>query len=179
MLNREDTKKIESDPESEKTCSNPKQRFMEPPDKLPMPDTACGKMVLSAQLFRTRKPDEYKYGKFHGSSTDNMIGPMTQIHNITENKVTFKSIIMYPDSQLFPDLFNKHKQAAEMTELYTRGVFITDDFMDMIPSYLSFFKGVVDSDDLPLNVPREILQQHKLLKVIKKTLVVKTLNMIK
>jgi hypothetical protein len=107
---REDTKKRESDPESDNPCSSPKQRFMEPPDKLPKPDTACGKMVLCAQLFRTRKPDEYKkgeYGKFHGSSTDNMIGPMTQIHNIAENEVTSKSLIIYPDSQP-PDLFNKH-----------------------------------------------------------------------
>jgi HSP90 family molecular chaperone len=123
---------------------------MEPPDKLHMPDMACGKMVLCAQLFRTRKPDEYKkgeYDKSYGSTTDNMIGPMTQIHNIAENKVTIKSLIIYPHSQP-PDLFNKHEQAAEMTKLYTRGVFVTNDFMDMMPSDHISIKSVPMSPDL-------------------------------
>lgn len=58
-------------------------------------------------------------------------------------------------------------------------MFITDDFQDMLPKYLSFIRGIVDSDDLPLNVSREMLQQHKLLKVIKRKLVRKVLDMLK
>jgi len=60
-----------------------------------------------------------------------------------------------------------------------RRVFISDDFQEMMPNYLSFIQGVVDSDDLPLNVSRETLQQHKLIKVIKKKLVRKALDMLK
>jgi len=129
----------------------------------------------------TRKPDEIEqgeYDEFYKSITKDKNGPMTQTHFIAEGEVTFKSLLFVPNSQP-SEQFNKYGQAAENIKLYVRRVFITDDFKDMMPSYLSFVKGVVDSDDLPLNVSRETLQQHKLLKVIKKKLVRKTLDMIK
>merc|ERR1712106_1009277 len=118
----------------------------------------------------TRKPDvieQGEYDEFYKSITKDKNGPMTQTHFIAEGEVTFKSLLFVPNTQP-SEQFNKYGQAAENIKLYVRRVFITDDFKDMMPSYLSFVKGVVDSDDLPLNVSRETLQQHKLLKVIKK-----------
>jgi heat shock protein beta len=129
----------------------------------------------------TRKPDEIEqteYDEFYTSITKDKNGPMTQTHFVAEGEVTFKSLLFVPNTQA-SEQFNKYGQAAENIKLYVRRVFITDDFKDMMPNYLSFVKGVVDSDDLPLNVSRETLQQHKLLKVIKKKLVRKTLDMIK
>merc|ERR1712012_75013 len=105
-------------------------------------------------------------------------GPLTYTHFVAEGEVTFKSLLFVPVNQKNED-FQKYGRTDELIKLYVRRVFITGDFKDMMPSYLSFVRGVVDSDDLPLNVSREQLQQHKLLKVINKKLVRKTLDMIK
>lgn len=121
--------------------------------------------------------DEYKafYKTFSKDSDD----PLAHIHFTAEGEVTFKSILFIPTSAprgLFDEYGSKKN---DFIKLFVRRVFITDDFNDMMPKYLNFIKGVVDSDDLPLNVSRETLQQHKLLKVIRKKLVRKTLDMIK
>merc|ERR1711963_805810 len=129
----------------------------------------------------TRKPAEIEddeYSEFYKSITKDSSDPMTHTHFVAEGEVPFKSLLFVPAQQP-SESFNKYGQASENIKLYVRRVFITDDFKDMMPNYLSFVKGVVDSDDLPLNVSRETLQQHKLLKVIKKKLVRKTLDMIK
>uniref|UniRef100_A0A8C5D3G9 Heat shock protein 90, beta (grp94), member 1 n=1 Tax=Gadus morhua TaxID=8049 RepID=A0A8C5D3G9_GADMO len=105
--------------------------------------------------------------------------PLGYIHFTAEGEVTFKSILFVPATAprgLFDEYGTKKN---DFIKLFVRRVFITDDFHDMMPKYLNFVRGVVDSDDLPLNVSRETLQQHKLLKVIRKKLVRKTLDMIK
>merc|ERR1711981_164250 len=129
----------------------------------------------------TRKPDQIEqteYDEFYKSITKDNNGPLTQSHFIAGGEVTFKSLLFVPVQQP-SESFNKYGANEEQIKLYVRRVFITDDFKDMMPNYLSFVRGVVDSDDLPLNVSRETLQQHKLLKVIKKKLVRKALDMVK
>merc|ERR1712202_104677 len=120
-----------------------------------------------------------EYAEFFKSISKDSSDPLAKTHFAAEGEVSFKSILFIPSSApqgMFNDYGNKKTDSIKM---YVRRVFITDDFQDMMPKYLQFVTGVVDSDDLPLNVSRETLQQHKLLKVIKKKLVRKALEMIK
>ncbi|XP_059099026.1 endoplasmin-like [Tigriopus californicus] len=138
-------------------------------------------LINNSRPIWTRKPNDIEipeYSEFYKSITKDTNGPLTYTHFVAEGEVTFKSLLFVPVNQP-SETFNKYGATTENIKLYVRRVFITDDFKDMMPSYLSFVRGVVDSDDLPLNVSRETLQQHKLLKVIKKKLVRKTLDMIK
>lgn len=129
----------------------------------------------------TRKPTEVaeeEYKEFYKSLTKDTSNPLIQTHFIAEGEVTFKSLLFVPVVQP-SESFNKYGTKSDNIKLYVRRVFITDEFSDMMPNYLSFIRGLVDSDDLPLNVSRETLQQHKLIKVIKKKLVRKVLDMFK
>ncbi|KAB0795257.1 hypothetical protein PPYR_12096 [Photinus pyralis] len=129
----------------------------------------------------TRKPaevEEKEYNEFYTSLTKDTKEPLAKVHFVAEGEVTFKSLLYVPSSQP-SESFNKYGTKTDNIKLYVRRVFITDEFNDMMPSYLSFIQGIVDSDDLPLNVSRETLQQHKLIKVIKKKLIRKVLDMLK
>ena len=106
----------------------------------------------------TGKPNEIgqeEYDEFYKSIVQDKNGPMTQSHFIAEGKVTFKSLLFVPNTQP-PEQFNKYGSTHENIKLYVSRVFITDDFTDMMPNYLSFVKGIVDSDDFP-NVQLDIL----------------------
>lgn len=129
----------------------------------------------------TRKPSEVtddEYHEFYKSLTKDTTDPLIQTHFVAEGEVTFKSLLFVPKVQP-SESFNKYGTKSDNIKLYVRRVFITDEFSDMMPNYLNFIRGLVDSDDLPLNVSRETLQQHKLIKVIKKKLVRKVLDMFK
>lgn len=129
----------------------------------------------------TRKPSDVtdeEYNEFYKSLTKDNSDPFTHTHFVAEGEVTFKSLLFIPKVQP-SESFNKYGTKSDNIKLFVRRVFITDEFNDMMPNYLNFIRGIVDSDDLPLNVSRETLQQHKLIKVIKKKLVRKVLDMIK
>uniref|UniRef100_A0A4W3IJC3 Endoplasmin n=1 Tax=Callorhinchus milii TaxID=7868 RepID=A0A4W3IJC3_CALMI len=127
----------------------------------------------------TKEIEEDEYKSFYKTFSKDSDDPIAHIHFTAEGEVTFRSILFVPN--VAPrGLFDEYgTKKTDYIKLFVRRVFITDDFHDMMPKYLNFIKGVVDSDDLPLNVSRETLQQHKLLKVIRKKLVRKTLDMIK
>lgn len=119
--------------------------------------------------------DEYQ--KFFKSISKDPTEASTWIHFKAEGEVEFRSILFAPKEafSLYDDYSNQHAGLR----LYVRKVLIQDDFTDLLPRYLNFIKGVVDSDDLPLNVSRETLQQSKILKVMGKKLVRKVLEMLR
>ncbi|XP_061393856.1 endoplasmin homolog [Musca vetustissima] len=138
-------------------------------------------LINDSKPIWTRKPSdvtEEEYNEFYKSLTKDTSEPLTHTHFIAEGEVTFKSLLYIPKIQP-SESFNRYGTKSDNIKLFVRRVFITDEFNDMMPNYLNFIRGIVDSDDLPLNVSRETLQQHKLIKVIKKKLVRKVLDMIK
>ncbi|XP_063379260.1 endoplasmin homolog isoform X1 [Cydia fagiglandana] len=129
----------------------------------------------------TRKPAEVsdeEYVTFYKSLTKDTSPPLAKAHFVAEGEVSFRALLFVPRAQP-ADSFNRYGSKTDHIKLFVRRVFITDEFNDLMPNYLAFIQGLVDSDDLPLNVSRETLQQHKLIKVIKKKLVRKALDMLK
>jgi len=120
-----------------------------------------------------------EYVSFYKSFSKETQDPLGHIHFKAEGEVEFRSILYIPGTAP-GNLFSSAEMTMDNIKLYVRRVFITDmDVEGLLPKYLKFIKGIVDSDDLPLNISRETLQQHKMLKVIKKKLTRKALDMIK
>lgn len=119
--------------------------------------------------------DEYQ--KFFKVISKDATDASTWIHFKAEGEVEFKSILYVPSEAL--TLYDEYSNRKPGVRLYVKRVLIQDDFEDLLPKYLNFIRGVVDSDDLPLNVSRETLQQHRLLKIMGKKLVRKVLEMLR
>lgn len=137
--------------------------------------------VKAIWLRNPKEVTEEEYTKFYHSLAKDFSDekPLAWSHFTAEGDVEFKAVLFVPPKaphDLYESYYNANKSNLK---LYVRRVFISDEFDDLLPKYLNFLKGLVDSDTLPLNVSREMLQQHSSLKTIKKKLIRKALDMIR
>lgn len=156
----------------------------EEPKTTTIPQTKEGYEVLNNQkpiwLRSPKEVTEEEYKEFYKTAFKAAYDePMKHTHFVLEGQIMCKSVLYIPGTlpyELSRDMFDEN---ARNIRLYVRRVFINDKFDELMPRWLKFVKGVVDSDDLPLNVGREILQKSKVLNIISKRLVRKSLDMIR
>ena len=182
----EDLEETDEDDESEENDEDDDEVEDEDEDELPQTKTVKKtvwdwKTVNDNKAIWLRSSTEVEddeYTKFYKALSKDDKEPLSYTHFKAEGDVEFKSILFIPEKPP-SDLFDNYYNKAAALKLYVRRVFISDEFDELLPKYLSFIKGIVDSDTLPLNVSRETLQQHTSLKTIKKKLVRKALDMIR
>merc|ERR1712230_210911 len=121
---------------------------------------------------------EEEYNEFYKGISKDYLDPLAYTHFNAEGEIEFKSILFLPKKAPFDMMDNYWTKRSEV-KLFVRRVLVAEKFDELLPRYLNFVRGVVDSDDLPLNVSREQLQQNKIMKVISKKLVRKVLELMK
>merc|ERR1719164_156464 len=121
---------------------------------------------------------EEEYNEFYKTVSKDYLDPLAYTHFNAEGEIEFKSVLFLTKKAPFDQMDNYWTKKSEI-KLYVRRVLVADKFEELLPRYMNFVRGVIDSDDLPLNVSREQLQQNKIMKVISKKLVRKVLELMK
>ena len=132
--------------------------------------------INDAKAFWTRSPKEVKkkeYKEFYKSLSNDMEDPFDWVHYRAEGSLEY-TILFFIPSKATPDIYRADYQSG--VKLYVNRVFITDDDKELLPSWMRFVKGIIDSSDLPLNVSREILQQNRVMANIRSNSVKKVLD---
>uniref|UniRef100_A0A0E0AEE1 Endoplasmin homolog n=1 Tax=Oryza glumipatula TaxID=40148 RepID=A0A0E0AEE1_9ORYZ len=180
----ESSEEEESSPESTEEEETEESEEKKPKTKTVKETTTEWELLNDVKAIWLRSPKEVteeEYTKFYHSLAKDFGDdkPLSWSHFTAEGDVEFKALLFVPPKaphDLYESYYNSNKSNLK---LYVRRVFISDEFDELLPKYLSFLKGLVDSDTLPLNVSREMLQQHSSLKTIKKKLIRKALDMIR
>jgi heat shock protein beta len=178
----DETEKSEDDVEV--SDEDDEEKDDEPKTKTVIEKTKEWKHVNEAKAIWTRAPKDVtpeEYSDFFKTVTKNKFpdGALEHVHFTAEGEITFKSLLYIPkksDPAAYNEMFSVKKTGVH---LYVRRVLISDEFEDFLPRYMNFVRGVVDSDDLPLNVSRETLAESRILKVMGKKLVRKVLELLR